>query len=81
MGDELLTMQRASRSKFRYQSLAQFPRLRALLVKLLSPKPQPRRRRTSRRETIQLILIILGSIVAVIVGLYGGITSSHHHEH
>jgi type VI protein secretion system component VasF len=74
-------MHGASRSRFRYQSLAQFPRLRPLLVKFLSPKPQHRSRRTSRREIIQLILIILGSIVAVIVGLYGGITSSHHHEH
>jgi type VI protein secretion system component VasF len=74
-------MQRASQSKLRYQRLAQFPLLRALLAQPLSLNSQHRSRRASRREIIQLLLIILGSIVAAIVGLYGGITSSHHHEH
>lgn len=74
-------MRRTSQSRLPYQRLWQFPRLRALVAELLSPKPQYRGRRTSRREIIQLLLIILGSIVAVIVGLYGGITSSHHHQH
>jgi len=74
-------MRRASQSKLRYQRLAQFPLLRTLPAQFLSPKSPHRSRRASRREIIQLLLVILGSIVAAIVGLYGGITSSHHHEH
>jgi hypothetical protein len=35
--------------------------------------------RAIRKGIIELLLIILGAIVVVTLGLYGGLASSHHH--
>ena len=82
-------MRKASQAKLRYPHRATAPWFRVLfsemrrsdLAEIFAKNRNRRKRRHSRREIIQLLLIILGSIVAVIVGLYGGITSSHRHEH
>jgi hypothetical protein len=82
-------MQKASQAKLRYPHRATTPWFRVLLdemrrsdlAAIFAKTHDRRKRRHRRREIIQLFLIILGSIVAVMVGLYAGITSSHHHEH
>jgi hypothetical protein len=81
-------MRKASQPKLRYPHRAAAPWFRVLLgemrrsdlAEIFAKTHNRRRSRHGRREIIQLILIILGSIIAVIAGLYGGITSSHHHE-
>jgi len=43
-------------------------------------KSQNRNKRASRTERIiRLLLIILWAIVVVVLGLYGGLATSHHH--
>jgi hypothetical protein len=82
-------MQRTWQSKLRCPRLARFPWFRALLLEVgrsdllaLLVKPQHRRRsKPSRREILQLLLIILASVVSVVIGIYGGVISSHDHEH
>jgi len=37
------------------------------------------KRAGDRKGIIELLLIVLGAIVVVILGLYGGLASSHHH--
>jgi hypothetical protein len=82
-------MQKASQPRLRYPHRATAPWFRLLLsevrrsdlAELFAKTDNRRKRRRNRREIIQLLLIILGSIVAAIVGLYAGVTSSHHHEH
>jgi hypothetical protein len=80
-------MQRASQSKLRCPRLAKVPWFRALLLEVergdlaaVFAKAQNRRKsRHGRREVIQLLLIILASTVALIVGLYLGLF--YHDEH
>ena len=82
-------MRKASQPKLRYPHQATTPWFRVLLgemrrselAEIFAKTHNRRKRRHRRREIIQLLLIILGSIVAMMVGLYAGITSSHHHEH
>jgi hypothetical protein len=38
-----------------------------------------RKRVSSRKEIMALLWIILGAIVVIVLGLYGGLASSHHH--
>jgi hypothetical protein len=80
-------MQRASQSKLRCPRLAKVPWFRALLLEVersdlaaVFAKTQNRRKsRHGRREIIQLLLITLATTVALIVGLYLGL--SYHDEH
>jgi hypothetical protein len=82
-------MQKASQAKLRYPHRATAPWFRIFLDEVrrsdlaaIFAKARNRRKSSQgRREIIQLLLIILGAMVAAIVGIYAGVTSSHHHEH
>jgi len=82
-------MQKAPQPKLRYPRRASVPWFSTLLIEarrsdlaaVFTKTPNRRKSENGRRETIHLLMIILVSIVAVIVGLYAGVTSSHHHEH
>jgi hypothetical protein len=82
-------MQKASQAKLRYPHRATAPWFRVLLdevrrsdlAAIFAKTHNRRKSRQGRREIIQLLLMILGAIVAALVGIYGGVTSSHHHEH
>jgi len=50
-----------------------------LVVSIFKKTQNPNKRARGRKGMIQMLLFILGAIVAVILGLYGGIASSHHH--
>jgi len=81
-------VQRAPQPTLRYPHRSRLPWLRALLLEAqrsdlvvsIFKKSQNRSRRGgSRKGIIQLLWIILGAIVVVILGLYGGLAPSHHH--
>jgi hypothetical protein len=81
-------VQRAPQPTLRCPHRSRLPWLRALLLEAqrsdlvvsIFKKSQNRSRRgSSRKGIIQLLWIILGAIVVVILGLYGGLASSHHH--
>ena len=50
-----------------------------LVVSIFKKRQNPNKRARGRKEVIQMLWFILGAIIAVILGLYGGVTSSHHH--
>jgi hypothetical protein len=53
---------------------------RSDLVLSISKRTQNRSIRASgTKGIVQLLLIILGAIVVLVLGLYGGLASSHHH--
>jgi len=53
---------------------------RSELMESIFKKSQNRNKRSGdRKGIIELLLIILGATVVVILGLYGGLASSHHH--
>ena len=80
-------MQRAPQPALRYPHRSRLPWLRALLLEAqrsdlvvsIFKKSQNRNKRESRKGTIQLLVIILGALVVIVLGLYGGLASSHHH--
>jgi hypothetical protein len=82
-----LNMRKASQTKLRYPRRASVSWFRTLLLEVgrsdlavIFPKTQSRRkRRYGRRDIIHLLLIILASTVAMIMGLYLGL--SYHDEH
>jgi hypothetical protein len=82
-------MQRASQARLRYphRATALWFRIfleevrRSDLAAIFAKTHNWGKSRQGRREMIQLLLMILGAIVAAIVGIYAGVTSSHHHEH
>jgi hypothetical protein len=50
-----------------------------LVVSILKKSQNRNKRASGEKGTIQLLLIILGAIVVVVLGLYRGLASSHHH--
>ena len=50
-----------------------------LVVSIFKKRQNPNNGARGRKEVIQMLLFILGAIIAVILGLYGGLASSHHH--
>ena len=50
-----------------------------LVVSISKKRLNPNKRAKGRKEVIQMLWFILGAIIAVILGLYGGIASSHLH--
>jgi len=50
-----------------------------LVVSIFKKRQNPNKSARGRKEVIQMLLFILGAIIAVILGLYGGLASSHHH--
>jgi hypothetical protein len=53
---------------------------RSDLVASIFKKSQNRSKRASDRKGIgQLLLMILRAVIVVVLGLYGGLASSHHH--
>jgi hypothetical protein len=86
---ETADMQKASQPRLRYPHRATAARFRVLLdevtrgdvAAIFAKTRNQRKSRQDRREMVQLLLMILGAIVAAIVGLYAGVTSSHYHEH
>jgi len=81
-------MQRAAQPTLRNPHRSRLPWIRALLLEarrsdlMLSifKKSRNRNKRASgRKGNIHLMFIILGAIVVVILGLYSGLASSHHH--
>ena len=81
-------MQRAAQPTLRHPRRSKVPWIHALLLEArrsdlvasIFKKSQNRNKRAGdRKGTIQLLLIILGAIVVVMLGLYGGLASSHHH--
>jgi len=50
-----------------------------LVVSIFKTSQNRNNRASGRKETVQLLLITLAAIVAVVLGLYGGLASSHHH--
>ena len=50
-----------------------------LMVSIFKKGQSRNKRAGDRKGIIELLLIILGAIVVVILGLYGGLASSHHH--
>ena len=51
---------------------------RSYLVALCAKPRTVSNRRLSRREMIQLMWIILLALVSGVIGIYGGVVSSHH---
>jgi hypothetical protein len=85
---ESLNVHRTPHPTLRYPFRSRHPWPRALLLEAqrsdlamsIFKRGQDRSKRVnSRKEIIQLLWIILGAIVVVILGLYGGLASSHHH--
>ena len=83
-----LNMQRAPQPTLRHPDGSRLPWIRAFLLEArrsdlmvsIFKKGQNRNKRAGdRKGIIELLLIILGAIVVVILGLYGGLASSHHH--
>ena len=82
-------MPRASKSNLRPPRLARFSWFHTLSLEakrsdLCALLVEPRHRsksKASRREIVQLVWIILLSLVAIVIGVYGGVVSSHHDEH
>jgi type VI protein secretion system component VasF len=81
-------VQRATQPTLRHPDRSRLPWFRALLLEAqrsdlamaIFKRGQNRSKRvSSRKEIIQLLWIILVAIVVVILGLYGGLASSHHH--
>jgi hypothetical protein len=50
-----------------------------LMVSAFRKSQNRNKRAGDRKGIIELLLIILGAIVVVTLGLYGGLASSHHH--
>jgi len=83
-----LNVQRAAQPTLQHPHRSRLPWIRALLLEarrsdlVLSIFKRSRNRNKSargRKGNIHLIFIILGAIVVVILGLYSGLASSHHH--
>jgi len=80
-------VQRAPQPTLRYPQRSRLPWLRVLLearrsdlvVSIFKMSQNRNKRASDRKGIIQLLLIILGAVVVVILGLYGGLASSHHH--
>jgi hypothetical protein len=51
----------------------------ALMVSAFRKSQNRNKRAGDRKRILELLWIILGAIVVVILGLYGGLASSHHH--
>jgi hypothetical protein len=49
-----------------------------LMVSIFRKSQNRNKRAGDRKGIIELLLIILGAIVVVVLGLYGGLASSHH---
>jgi hypothetical protein len=49
------------------------------VVSIFKKRQNPNNGARGRKEVIQMLLFILGAIIAVVLGLYGGLASSHHH--
>jgi hypothetical protein len=82
------TVQRAPQPTLRHPDRSRLPWIRAFLLEArrsdlmisIFKKSQNRNKRSGdRKGIIELLLIILGATVVVILGLYGGLASSHHH--
>jgi hypothetical protein len=81
---------RAPQPTLRHPHRSRLPWIRAFLLEAqrsdlvvsIFKKSQNRNKRGSgSKGIIQLLWIILGAIVVVVLGLYGGLASSHHHKH
>jgi hypothetical protein len=80
-------VQRALQPTLRYPKRSRLPWLRALLlearrsdlVAIFKMSQNRNKRASNRKGIIQLLFIILGAVVVVILGLFGGLASSHHH--
>jgi Flp pilus assembly protein TadB len=81
-------VQRAPEAPPRHQHRSKVPWIHAFLLEArrgdlvasILEKSQKRNKRAGdKKGIIQLLLIILGAIVVIILGLYGGLASSHHH--
>ncbi len=80
-------MQKASQCKLQHPGRVCIPWFRALLLEakrsdlatIFVKTPNRKKRWTGRREIIQLLCIIFASSVAVMAGLYLGLT--YHDEH
>ena len=73
-------LRRPHRSKILWIHAFLLEAKRSDLVVSAFKKNQDRNKKGSgRKGIIQLLLMILGAIVAVMVGLYGGLASSHQH--
>jgi hypothetical protein len=79
---------RASQPKPRHPRISGLRWIRVLLSEARRSDPlvsifkkgQSRNKKASGSEaTIRLLLIILWAIVVVVLGLYGGLATSHHH--
>jgi len=49
------------------------------MVSIFKKSQNRNKRAGGRKGIIQLLLIILGAIVVVVLGLYEGLATSHHH--
>ena len=83
-----MNVQRAPQPTLRHAERSRLPWIRAFLLEArrsdlmvtIFKKDQSRNKRANRTEEIvRLLLIILWAMVVVILGLYGGLASPHHH--
>ena len=81
-------MQRVAQPTTRRPHRSRLPWIRALLLEvrrsdlvlaILKRSRNRNKRASDRKGNIHLMFIILGAIVVVILGLYSGLGSSHHH--
>ena len=79
-------MHRSSQARLRHPRRSRLPWIGALLseagrsdlVVSISKRNNRRRREGGRKWMVRLLLIILGAIVVIVLGLYGGLASSHY---
>ena len=85
---ECLNVQRAPQPTLRRANGSRLPWIRTFLLEARRSdlmvsnfkKNQSRNKKASGSEaTIRLLLIILWATVVVVLGLYGGLATSHHH--
>lgn len=83
-----ISMHKVEQPTPRYLHRSKLPWIRALVLEAknsdlmvsIFKKGQRRNRKANRsEEVIRLLLIILWAIVVVVLGLYGGLATSHHH--
>ena len=80
-------VQRAPQATLRHPDRSRLPWIRAflfearpsdLMVSIFNRSQNRSNRAGDRKRIIELLLIILGAIAVIILGLYGGLASSHH---
>jgi hypothetical protein len=81
-------VQRAPQPTLRHPHGSRLPQIRAfllearrsdLMVSIFTNSQNRNKRAVERKGISQLLLMILWAVISVVLGLYGGLASSHHH--